>query len=60
MVTATYPKDFISRTTDSICGPYSIDVKFSSSTSTLLGGPIDTSLTDFVAIDANNLKFIAN
>lgn len=60
VVAATYLKDYITRTTSFVCGPYTIDAKFNSVSSTFSGGSVNSTLTNLTVIDANNLRFYSN
>lgn len=42
------------------CGPYSINVEYDSDASATEGDPIDSTLTNLVAIGDKNIKFFSN
>lgn len=55
VVSASFQKDYISRTTTNICGTYAISAALNLGSSTINGGPVDYSRTNVVGIDASNL-----
>lgn len=54
---ATFDEDYITRTTENVCGIYSLFVELNYGISTFVGDVVDDTQTTFDPLDPTNLVF---